>query len=136
VLGILLGLGLYSLIRIASASAEASILGAPTLSILPPDIFMTASIGMLGVIENRFFLTLFNILQGIVGMVFGALLVMVLFAMFHLFAYSLSISALIWAGIIMGLWIASYVVSQDDIVSNVSHSLHNVTVTISRFVVI
>lgn len=127
VLGILGGALIYLIIRVMSGAAAATVVGVPTLAVVDATPILVTMTAMLGVFENRFGLTVYNILKEFVGLFVAGAVVVIGFALFHLFAFQLAISSLLFSGIVMMLWLVSYELTQDDVVMTVSHTMHNFT---------
>ena len=150
VIALLVGLGLYIVITFISARVGGNIVGAPEIAIASTSTiaqnFRPTFVGMLGIVENRitfaFFevLNLFGVLTPLVGVAFQmipyvvpTIIVGIIMGLFHIAAYSVAISLLIWASIAFMLFIASYIaMGRDSLSADTSHLLNNGIIDINR----
>lgn len=150
VIALLVGLGLYMIITLISVRVGGNIVGAPEIAITSTSTiaqnFRPTFVGMLGIIENRiafaFFevLSLFGVLIPIIGLAFEfipyvvpAVVVGIIMGLFHVTAYSVVVSLLIWASVAFMLFIASYVImGRDSLSADTAHLLNNGIIDINR----
>lgn len=147
ILGVGLGIGIFLIMRMLQGVSTASIIGTPTLA-LSSDIMSVVTISLLGIVETRLFFTIFNLFKenvgvftlipfvgmflGIFAPVVPVIFVSVLFGIFHLTAYSLSLSAILFAVMVMVIWIISFIITKSDLPANISHYLWNGIVVLNR----
>ncbi|MFC1591697.1 hypothetical protein ACFL43_04160 [Thermodesulfobacteriota bacterium] len=92
----------------------------------------------LGFIENRMFISLLNILLlpsvilslvpfvSLFAFLAPVLVTAIAFGLFHIIAYKVAWSMIIWASVIMGMWIMSYYMTGEDTTAmDVSHGAWN-----------
>lgn len=148
------GISLFLLMFLFQSRARTAVIGVPSLLAVSglSAVIGSSMIGALGFIENRFVFNLFEVfrqfvfpflvpLAGPFLMPFAALLLIVLpvftaafvFAFFHLSAFSLAVSSLIFAFLIMVIWIGSYLVFDDE-PSSIAHYLWNSVLDVGRHV--
>lgn len=150
VVGILIGVGIYIFMLLLQGSKTTSIIGVPALSIASTlgGLFGPALAGILGVVENRVFFSIFELLRlakihfyllpliPIIGPVMALALPFIItctaFALFHLSAYGVAASAFIFAFMVMGIWLGVYLVRRDDTHATISHYLWNSFISLSR----
>jgi hypothetical protein len=150
-IGILVGIGLFFVMRLLQGGVSTAIIGVPSLAISNPG-FSVSNVMLLGAVENRFFFTVFEVLRNIVstgllaaipvvgGVLSGfqlfvpVVLTSVLFSIFHLTAFSLALSSMIFASMVFILWLISYIVLRDDLSSNTAHMFWNASTTLGRLV--
>lgn len=144
------GIGIFLIMKLLQGAAPTSIVGVPSLAIASP-LFSVISIMLLGIVETRLFFTIFNLIGKtgviteaftripIVGIVFAILapimsiiVVAILFAVFHVTAYSLALSSLLFAGVVMVIWLISFIIFKSDMPASLSHALWNFSVSASR----
>jgi len=146
-LGIGLGIAIFMIMRLLQGASETAIIGTPSLAITSP-AFNVTTIMLLGIVETRLFFTLYNLLKenqgalykipllgsvmAILSPVLPIVLVSVLFSVFHITAYALSLSALLFAGMVMVLWVISFIITKSDLPANISHALWNGIVSLSK----
>lgn len=153
-IALLVGLGLYIVITIISVRVGGNIVGAPEIAISSTSQiaqnFRPTFVGMLGIIENRiafaFFevLNLFGVLIPLIGVAFNlipyivpTIIVGLIMGIFHITAYSVAISLLIWASIAFMLFIASYIMmGRDSLSADTSHFLNNGIIDVNRGLVL
>lgn len=150
------GIAIYGIMRVVSGASPvgASIIGVPTLSILDSQLtslFSITIIALLGVIENRAFFTLYHVIvKSPLGSLFGLIpfvgglfskiadnilaiiITSVTFAFFHISVYGLNAGALVFASIIMGTWIISWLLTNRTYPADTSHALWNGIIEIGR----
>tara|TARA_Y100000034_G_scaffold2862_1_gene3529 strand:- start:1182 stop:1910 length:729 start_codon:yes stop_codon:yes gene_type:complete len=147
IFGILLGIGIFLLMRILQTSAPGAIIGVPQLAITS-QAFNVTTVMLLGIVETRFFFTMFNLLTEfkdiffkipVLGQLFSIIsftipiaFTSILFAIFHITAYSLSISTMVFAALVMVVWIISFILTKSDLPANISHALWNGIVSLGR----
>ena len=147
ILGVGLGIGIFLIMRLLQGVSTASIIGTPSLAI-SGDVFNVITISVLGIVETRLFFTIFNLVKEnvdiftmipILGVVLGVLapvvpvvFVAILFGIFHLTAYGLSLSAILFAVMVMTIWILSFIITKSDLPANISHYLWNGIVVLNR----
>ena len=105
-------------------SQNFSILGHPSLSIASDlgKTFAPLLSGVLGFVENKTFFTLFEVIRQYFGSdILALLIVVVAFPIFHVTAYGLMFSAMIFAGIVMLIWLILYMVGLGEDPGNNSH---------------
>ena len=148
-LGIGLGIIIFIAMRLLQSTTAGSIVGVPSLAITSP-AFTISTVMLLGVIENRLFFTLFelfkegHILKAVSGIpilrevtlflrpIMPVFMASGLFMLFHITAFSLATSSLIFSFIVFMIWIASYILSKDDLAPNLAHMLWNLSVSLNR----
>ena len=146
----LIGLGLYVVITLISIRVGGNIVGAPEIAIASTSTIAQnmrpTFVGMLGIMENRiafaFFevLNIFGVLIPLVGVAFQlipyivpTLMVGIIMGIFHVTAYSVAISLLMWASMAFMLFIASYIMmGRDSLSADTSHLLNNGIIDINR----
>ncbi len=128
-----------------------NIIGTPTLAISIIQsfkdsitiLFAPLSAGMLGIIENKMFLSVFEVLNrfknniffflgplSVVGALFTTAL---LFGFFHIVAYGLNIGAVLWASSIMLIWLGTYLLlKRDSTPMDISHLGWNGILTLGK----
>ena len=149
-ISLIIGLGLYIIITVLSVRAGGNIVGAPEIAISSTSQiaqnFRPTFVGMLGIIENRiafaFFevLNLFGVLIPLVGIAFQlipyvipTIIVGIVMGIFHVTAYSVAISLLLWASIAFMLFIISYIArGRDSLPADVGHFLNNGIIDVNR----
>jgi hypothetical protein len=137
------GLVIYLIITQMSRAAGANIIGVPNLAISPSSpvgwalkpVFESA----LGIIENTLFFVVFDLIFKFGIAFLGPLVYLVstfsasiLFAGFHVIAYSLSISLLIYAAGAFILFIISRFIFKDPLPSHFAHYINNGIISASR----
>lgn len=142
---LLIGGMLAALLASLEAGASGRILGVPgTLAAgSSATAFLSAAyVGALGYIENRFFFGLADIaeryivpfvpfLQAFPAFIIAAAAISLLFGAFHIVAYQLSISLIIFAAFVMFLWLmVSRMVGEEP--TSFSHFLHNARIALTR----
>lgn len=150
VIALLVGLGLYVVITLISVRVGGNIVGAPEIAIASTSTIAQnmrpTFVGMLGIIENRiafaFFevLNLFGVLIPLVGVAFQLIpyvaptvIVGLIMGIFHVTAFSVAISLLLWASIAFMLFIASYIImGRDSLSSDTAHFLNNGIIDVNR----
>ena len=150
VIALIAGLGLYLVITLISVRVGGNIVGAPEIAIASTSTIAQnmrpTFVGMLGIIENRiafaFFevLNLFGVLIPIIGVAFNLMpylvpiiVVGLIMGIFHVTAYSVAISLLLWASIAFMLFIASYIMmGRDSLASDTTHFLNNGNIDVMR----
>src|SRR3990167_2789986 len=146
-IGIGLGFGILLIMRVLQTSVEGSIIGVPSLAITSP-AFGVSTITLLGIVENRLFFTIYELLKantqlllaipfiggllGIFNLILPVVLTAILFAIFHLTAYSLSVSTMIFAALVMVIWLLSYILTKSDLPANLAHGMWNGTIALGR----
>lgn len=170
---VILGIGIWLIMRsLQVQSPAAAIIGVPQLAIvgnLPETLkmlFAPTIIGLLGIIENLFFFTLYLILtteafgrffsaigavsakipavgrmigvfftsigSGLLNKIFAGITTAVLFSLFHLSVYGLVLGALVFAVLVMSLWIISFEVFRDTTPADTSHWMWNGLIQLGR----
>jgi len=146
---VLVGGLLAAILASMEAGASGRILGVPgTLaagsSILSP--FSAAAVAALGYIENRFIfglsyvlerfvLPFVPVLQAVPAFIVAAAIASAIFGLFHLVAYQLSISLILFAMAVMFLWLmVSRVVGEEP--TSFSHFVHNARIALLRSVAV
>jgi len=150
VIALLVGLGLYIVITLISVRVGGNIVGAPEIAIASTSTIAQnmrpTFVGMLGIVENRiafaFFevLNMFGVLIPIVGVAFQlvsyvmpTIIVGLIMGIFHVTAYSIAVSLLIWASIAFMLFITSYVtMGRDSLSADTAHLINNSSIDLSR----
>ena len=146
ILAVVMGFLFFLLLKfLVSANQGASIIGTPSLAIGSLNFMNASLIAALGIVEQRFFLAIYNvyklfikpILDGIItpilSFVIGVASVSIMFAVFHLQAYQLAIGSLIFAFIFMGLSILAFEIPFiGEEPSSFGHYFHNASVSLSR----
>lgn len=136
-MGILLGLGLVLVLRIASVQSGGSIIGVPSfqveeLSAINRQLTPFFS-GLAGIVENRFYFTLIELLLiwGHLPAVLALLVATAFMVIFHLAAYSATvqlISAFAFFAAIGGV----YLFTRDPTAGDIAHFVHNFDITAAR----
>lgn len=144
---VLVGGTLAALLASMEAGASGRILGVPgTLasgaSFLSP--ISAAAVATLGYVENRFFFGLayvlerfvmpfVPVLQAVPPFISAAAIASAIFGVFHLVAYQLSLSLILFAMFVMFLWLMlSRVVGEEP--TSFSHFIHNARIALMRTV--
>lgn len=147
------GLFIYILMEFLQATKpSAAIIGVPALAVFSKvftNNFAVVGSGLLGIIENRGFFTLIGavilLINGL-GLVFpvlnflqvllpiiSTLIVAAMFSVFHVAAYNLVLSSILFAFFVFVTWIASYMLfRQDDTPANIAHFMWNVVRSAGR----
>lgn len=145
-LGVGLGIAIFAAMRLLQGTAPGAIIGVPSLAI-SSQVFSITTIMLLGVVETRMFFTLLKIADRNKGFILalpvvgamlavavpilGILLVALLFGIFHLTAYQ-SVSSIVFAVLVMGIWIGTFLLTKSDRPANISHMLWNGSVQLNR----
>jgi hypothetical protein len=151
IFSLFVGVGTLGFMFLASSSSGGlTIVGAPTLAISSVQafkdritlFFAPLSSGFLGIIENGLFIAVFEVLTLFKEKIFlllgpvnklGPLLVTGFgFGFFHLVAYGLNIQAVLWASMIMIIWLVIYDVINDRTPMDVAHFFWNGILTAGR----
>ena len=147
VVGVGAGIVILIIMRMLQGVSTASIIGVPSLAI-SSDITNLVSISLLGIVETRLFFSLYNLVKvniamfstlPVVGLLFAVfspimpiLMISVLFGVFHISAYALSVSAIIFAVMVMVIWVLSYEILDSDLPANIAHYLWNGLVVLGK----
>lgn len=144
------GLVLYLIISVISIRVGGNIVGAPTLAVTSTNAIAQnlrpTFVGLLGIIENKiafaFFevLNIFGVLIPLIGIIFSlipflmpVIIVGLIMGLFHVTAYSVAVSLLIWASMAFMLFIASYIImSKDSLAADTAHYINNTLIDINR----
>ena len=144
------GLGLYLFISVISSKVGGNIIGAPELAVSSTSgiaqSLRPTFVSHLGIVENRiafaFFevLNLFGMFIPVVGVAFNllpyvipTLVIGITMGLFHVVAYSVAVSLLIWASMAFILFIASYLImNRDSLASDTAHLLNNGIIDVGR----
>ena|SRR3990167_57261 len=139
---------IYLIIQMLSKGAGGTIVGVPNLAVTTSSIgatFKPTFESMLGIIENTITFVIFDLL-----MVFGMLIPLLsvffmlipyvlpimitslVLAAFHVSAYSVSISLMLYAMSAFAIFITSKVLLRDSLPADTAHFLNNLTVSVSR----
>lgn len=149
IFSLILGFFIYIGINMMGTRTGSVVIGVPILATVTTSTivtsFMPALTALLGIIENRVFFTLFNlvtrygVLIPVVGVAFGIglpvlpiLLSSLIFALFHLTAYSIAVGAILWAMMSFALFLSSYLITGDTLSADFAHWLNNALVAIKR----
>ena len=148
-LEIILAIAIFGVMRLLQGTTSGAIIGTPELAISSAALSVT-SIALLGIVETKFLLTLMKLMVeninlvssipvigvfvGIFSLVLPFIAIGLLFATFHLAAFSGVVSSLFFAFLVMIIWIISFEVTGSDRPANLSHGLWNGTVALSRVV--
>lgn len=131
----IVGILIFAFMTLLQSKSPGAIIGVPTLA-LASGTFYASQIGMLGIIENRLFFSVYELFS-LYPVTLGFLTPLVpvlssasIFAVFHLSAYGLALSSLLFALIVFSIWIISYIILRDDLASNLAHFLWNVSVVL------
>lgn len=155
VLQIVVGVGLFGLMKLLSSGATGNIMGIPSFMAAAGTIttLNIVSISLLGFVENRAFFSIYNILERtklsayipIVGPLLVGILPIVLvclaFALFHKLALG-AVAKLIFVALAFALFLVSYIifkkmnVIQPSLPADICHYLWNMTLAVSTFAVI
>jgi len=146
-IGVGLGIAIFFIMRLLQGVSATAIIGVPSLGISGQTAAVT-TVMLLGIVETRFFFIIYNIFKenkgiflkvpilsqflGMILVVLPIIMTATLFAVFHLSAYSLNISTLVFAGLVMVIWIISFVITKSDLPASVSHALWNGVVSLAR----
>jgi len=145
---LIFGLALYVLINVISARVGGNIVGAPTLQVTTNQIAQNLRptfVSHLGIIENYFafvsfeLLNFFGVMIPLVGVAFNlvpyilpVILVGLLMGIFHVAAYSVAFSLLLWASFAFMMFIISYIITKDSLPADFAHFLNNGIIDIAR----
>lgn len=146
-----LGIGaiLFFMINLMGTRTGNIVIGVPQLATITTgtiaSLFIPGLKGLLGIIENRSFFTLLNILikfgatipligvvVGLAMPIFPIIISAGLFAIYHLVAFSLAFAALIWAFLAFVLYIISFILTKNTLAADFAHWLNNVVVSVSK----
>lgn len=138
---LIFGLMLYLIISLISARVGGNIVGAPSLQVTTSNIaqnFRPTFVSHLGIIENFFafvmfeVLNVFGIMLPLIGIVFKLIpylvpvfVVSFVMAIFHITAYSVALSLLLWASFAFMMFIISYIITKDSLPADVAHLINN-----------
>jgi len=148
-LSLAVGAVMFVIIVLVEARVGGNIIGSPDLAISSASQIAQAwkptFESMLGIIENFLFfvvmdvLLVFGVLIPFIGRIiqFSGVFLPVLLAafiagIFHIVAFSVSVSLIIWATMAFALFMASRVIMKDSLAADTAHFLKNLTVSISR----
>lgn len=147
---LVVGLGLYIFITFISTQVGGNIVGAPELTISSTSTIAQnmrpTFVSHLGIIENRiafaFFevLALYGVLIPFIGVAFSLIpyvvpvvVVGLIMGLFHIAAYSVAVSLLIWASLAFMMFIVTYLLmNRDSLASDTGHLLNNGIIDINR----
>ena len=145
VVGIAIGIGIFIFMRLLQSRSTASIIGVPSLSVSTQigKYAAPALIGILGIVENRVFFSIYELLKMskmwftipiliFLGPVVPTLLTAIGFAIFHISAYNLALSSMIFAAMVFALWLIVYEWRDDDVAPNIAHYLWNSIIKLSQ----
>ncbi len=146
-----LGIGLIMFVAIVAIESQVggNILGTPELAISSTSTiaqnFKPTFESMLGIIENFYFFTImdvllvFGVLVPIIGRIitFTAPFLPILIAafiagIFHIVAFSVSVSLILWATIAFAMFMVSRFYLKDSLAADSCHWLKNISVSVSR----
>lgn len=126
---LVIGVLIYFAMRSLQGSTEQSILGVPELLAVAgvTGYLMPSLIGALGFIENRFFFGLFAIIFTflIPNPIIAGIIASVLFGLFHVAAFGLAVGSIIFAILIMFIWILFFLTPFGEEPTSTSHYLWN-----------
>ena len=142
------GIALYALITAISVAKGGNIVGAPTLQVTTSQIgqnMRPTIVSLLGIIENRYAIIGFNLLmlfglaipilniliQAIPALIPAGIMGFVM-ASYHVIAYSVAFSLLIWAMLAFMLFLLVYFIMKDSLSSDVAHIFNNFFIDIAR----
>jgi len=146
-LQLIAGLVIYLMIQTLSRAAGGNIIGVPDLAISAPvgKVFKPVFEASLGVNENLLTFVFFDILLvfgrmiPLIGIAIGALGFLIpmliaagIMALFHVVAYSVAISLILYALGAFALFIASRMMFNDTLAADTAHFLNNALISISR----
>lgn len=146
-ISVIIGVGIFIIMTIMQKQTTNAIIGTPKLLAVAglSNLLGPAQIASLGYIENRFFFSWFNVLRlpiilpilmGIIGpfaLLLPYIAIGMMFSIFHLSAFALSVGSLMWAFIVFNLWMVSaYALKLGDEPSCISHFLWNGFVVLKR----
>ena len=135
-----LGVGVYFLMQYMQSQSAQAIIGVPSLQInvAVQQTLSPAYTAVLGIIENKFVFTTLDILLHYGPLLFSGLSVIIapliaasVFAIFHLSAFDLALSSLIFAALVAGIWIIFYT-AYSQIVAHTAHYLWNAVISVQR----
>jgi len=147
--GVVVGVGIFFVMRFLQSGTPAAIVGVPSLAIASAT-FLPLTTGYLGILENRTFFAMLEILRSDFGMKLWsgipflgtAILLLGLagsvafvagaFTIYHLAAFNLAASSLLFAFVVFTLWLVFYIFLKDDSPANTSHFLWNSSIGLSR----
>lgn len=136
---IMAGVLIYFMMLQWQGGTQASILGSPQLAATTTLLtsFSPAIVFLLGVIENRFFITVYHWLLRIPflggNIIFAVIGTGLLFGLIHIGVYGLSVAGMLFAAIIMSLfWLVPYLFLKDSTHADVSHGLWNANIELGR----
>lgn len=146
---VITGLVIYLMISIISARVGGNIIGVPNLAVSSASelgkSFKPVYESALGIVENAFVFVLFDLI-----MVFGVLIPIIglfvratvfliplllssfIIAVFHVSAYSVSVSLMIYAMAAFAIFIISKLLFKDSLTADTAHYLNNGLISISR----
>ena len=143
-----LGVVLYIFIAVISTRVGGNIVGTPDLALQTTDdiskLIKPTLQASLGIVENFFTFAVFEAVMvfglaiPIIGrainftFIIPMLLVGFLMGVFHVSAYSVSLSLIIWATMAFSLFIATRYFFKDSLVADTAHYLNNLIVSASR----
>lgn len=145
---LVLGLVIYLVISVISSRVGGNIIGAPQLQVTASEIAQNLRptfVSHLGIVENHFafvafeVLNFFGVLIPLVGIAFQlvpyvlpVVVVGLIMGVFHVVAYSVALSLLIWASFAFMVFVISYVMTKDSLPADFAHFLNNGLIDISR----
>ena len=144
-----MGLGIYLVISVISVRVGGNIVGAPELAVSTSEIAQNLRptfVSHLGIIENRIAFAFFEVLNifgafiPFVGLAFQlipyvvpTIIIGFIMGLFHVAAYSVAFSLLLWASMAFMLFIASYLImNRDSLGSDTAHFLNNGILDVNR----
>ena len=141
------GVLIFGIMFLLQSKVPNAIIGVPSLSVssmfFAKETFYASLIAVLGIIENRIFFSVYELLKFVkfTGFIpiMGAALAPILpifltglfFAFFHISAYGAAVGSMVFAAATFTIWIVSYIWLNDDLAANIAHYVWNAVVILS-----
>lgn len=140
------GVFIYYILTLIQSGTSASIIGVPGLSITTASISgaSIAGLALVGFAENRFWFVITDVMiQYVAPLIpafafFGLIQVIpvgvsaIVFGIFHFTAYSGAIGTIIWASLVMSIWLIIALFTPFEEATNWSHYIWNAVVGLKR----
>lgn len=148
-ISLVVGVLMYAFIAIISTRVGGQIVGVPNLAISSTSeiasMLKPTFEAHLGIIENFFVFTIFESLvvfgmmlpllgafMTIIPVVVPLFLTALMFGIFHVAAYSISLSLILWASLAFAIFILSWFFLKDSLAADTAHYLNNGVVSLGR----
>ena len=141
-LSLAIGLGLYMVIVLIGNAVGGNIVGIPNFQISSPQqiaqAFQPTFVSALGIVENRIAFAIFALLNAggmlipligvafkLMPIVFPAFLIGIMMGIFHVAAYGISTSLILWASMAFTGFIITTYILKDSLAADFAHYLNN-----------